>query len=114
MMTHETSHIHVEHTPGEGMGYVATFIAIIVLIALTLGGCAKAPPPPVVIAAPAAKPYMPAECDERSDPRWQQLPDADVKRSDGARAWRTNRGRYGDIQRKRRVCGKALRAGRGE
>ena len=93
-------------------------VAIVVFVVAcgVLGGCAstKTPPAPAIVAVPPAKPYVPAECDERKDPRWAKLPDADVRRSDGARAWRRNKEAFASMRRSRSVCGSALRAGRGE
>jgi hypothetical protein len=80
-------------------------------LALACAACAKEPPPePVIVFKSPPAPSIAAECNDGSDPQWTELPDADVKRSDGARNYAANRTAFHLLKSKRRVCSASLRA----
>jgi uncharacterized lipoprotein YajG len=82
----------------------------IAAVALLLAACAKDEPPQVVLVTqPPAPPSIAAECTD-ADAAWVELPDADVKRGEAARNYRTNKDRYRSLLAKRRVCRAGLKA----
>lgn len=81
--------------------------------ALALAACDKAPPPEVVlVTAPAPEPVIPDECDPARDPAWQDLPDRDVRLSEGARNHAANKHAMARLKGLRRVCFAGLAANR--
>lgn len=80
-----------------------------VALALVLPGCAMSPGPVAVTSEKLRPIRVPAECTS-SDPAWAELPDKDVRQSELARLWRTNRWRYRSIVAMRRVCRASIEA----
>ena len=76
--------------------------ALAPIIGLGLLACAKEPEP-VLVAVPTKQIEMPVECTS-ADPKWADLPDADVKQSVAARTWRINKDNYNQVIGKRKVC----------
>lgn len=82
--------------------------AVAALAALLVVGCAKERPEVVVVTSKPGQPAIPSECYPAGDPVWAELPDRDVRRSEGARILRINKERFADIKGYRRVCSAAL------
>lgn len=81
--------------------------------ALPLAGCGTTPPPePVLVTVTPPAPIIPDECDPARDPSWQPLPDADVRRSEGARNYRANAASMATLNGRRKVCWAGLTASR--
>lgn len=78
--------------------------------ALALGACTKDPPEVVMVAAETPPPAIVAECDDARDPRWQELPDRDARRSDGVRQHDSNKDRMRELKALRRTCAASLAA----
>ncbi|MEQ1698021.1 MAG: hypothetical protein ABL901_19490 [Hyphomicrobiaceae bacterium] len=79
-----------------------------VLLASLLSTCD--PVPPVTIVTPAPKPLVVApECDPTHDPRWTNLPDADVRRRQAARIVEHNGDAFDDVTGARAVCWASLK-----
>ena len=85
-------------------------LAVVVLVAVFVAACGKEPPAaPVVVTLDAPAPIVAAEC-WSADPDWIEIPDADVRRSEGARNYARNKARFGDLRAARRICRKSLSA----
>ena len=85
-------------------------LAVVALTAGFLAACDKQPPPaPVVVTVEAPAPIVAAEC-WSADPGWIEIPDADVRRSEGARNYAWNKERFADLRSARRICRKSLAA----
>lgn len=84
--------------------------AAILVVAAALAACAKDPPEVVLVATEAPPPAIAAECDDRRDPKWQELPDRDVRRSEGARQHDANKDGLRTLKSYRRICREALEA----
>lgn len=88
----------------------------VALACLALAGCASwpfgepEPPPPFDVVVTHAKPSVPPECSPSGDPKWKNLPDADVPRSAAARNYKGNKDQFTKLSGKRSVCGDALKA----
>lgn len=89
---------------------LAAVAALGFIAAAVLAGCAKEPPEVVLVAAETPPPAIAAECDDRRDPSWQELPDRDVRRSEGARQHDANKDRVRALKSARRICRGALEA----
>jgi hypothetical protein len=84
------------------------------LVGLALAGCSS------WAATPEAKPFdvtvtherpaVPDECSPTSDPKWKNLDDADVPRSEAARNYKANKDKFKQLAGKRSICGDALKA----
>ena len=84
--------------------------AMVVATGLVLGACGGPPQAPITVVQPEAPVvYLPRECTV-ADPAWQDLPDRDVRRSEGARNLAANRSAYKQMQGRRGVCRAAIGA----
>lgn len=82
-----------------------------VAAAALLAGCGTPPKPETVIVTERAPPPMiPAECNSAGDPKWRDVPDDDIRRSEGARNYEQNKRSVETIAGNRRVCWAGLKA----
>lgn len=91
--------------------FVFVVFMLCAVIALFATGCAdKVAPVPVVVYKEAAPPSVPGECDDKSDPKWRNLPrDADVTAKETIDNYKSNKRTTRTIAGKRAVCSAALR-----
>lgn len=88
----------------------STALLMAVLAALLIAACSKTPPPEIVLVTPEpTRPWIAAECTSDDAP-WIEVPDADVRRSTGARNYTANKEQYRTLIGKRRACRASLRA----
>lgn len=80
---------------------------LILLATVVLAGCGGNGVP--VVWTKLAQTEAPAEC-TNSDPKWTELPDADVKRSDAARNYQANKEAFKSMRSNRAVCRAGLKA----
>ena len=87
----------------------------IILAAVALGGCVPAKPEmEIVMVAPEPAPAVkPHECNPKSDPKWQRLPDTALRKSDIVRADAANARSFDTISGRRRDCWAVLNAAKG-
>ncbi len=102
--------LQVPSLAGGEPAFGRTTRAVALLAGLALAACAKDPPEVVLVTAETPPPAIAAECDDRRDPKWQELPDRDVKRSEGARQHDLNKDRMRTLKSHRRICREALEA----
>lgn len=77
-------------------------------VATILAGCAPDAAPVVTMVEPAPV-SLPSECTS-GDPAWVNLPDKDVKRSEAAKNYDTNKRQYNRVLARRSVCRAAITA----
>lgn len=84
-------------------------ICIAILTGMTLSACASSQPPePVVVAAAPSRPALPAECNTKRDPQWDDWSkerglrtSAVLRRNDG------NQTKFETLVARRRICAAA-------
>jgi len=84
-----------------------TTIAAMITLAATLAGCGGKEI--VLVADQIAPAKLPAEC-VSGDRAWQDIPEADITQSEGARNYRANKRGYANVLHKRAVCRSAIKA----
>ncbi|WP_414461841.1 hypothetical protein [Hyphomicrobium sp. DY-1] len=74
---------------------------IVLFATVVLAGCGSDPVPAIMTQLATVDP--PREC-STSDPKWTELPDADVKRSEAARNYQTNKEAFNAMRYRRSIC----------
>ncbi len=80
---------------------------LIVVATVALAGCGGDPVPAVLTQFATVDP--PGEC-IASDAKWAELPDADVKSSDAARNYQTNKEAFNAMRHRRSICRAGIEA----
>jgi len=86
-------------------------LGLICAVTVSVSGCAQTPPPLVSVVTAEPRPLVtPPECNPASDPKWTDLPDADVRRSEAVRTIDHNGDAFDDVADNRSICWAALKA----